>query len=52
LTRGQRIFGPEEKDLQTSAQFLVLLLDFIERWSKIAYEKPMKPDDQKGYTFA
>jgi hypothetical protein len=51
LTRGQRIFGPDEKDLQTSARFLVLLLDFIEKWSKITYAEPLKPDGQKAYTF-
>jgi hypothetical protein len=42
LTRGQRIFGPEERDLQTSARFLVLLLDFIEKWSKINNVQPQK----------
>ena len=51
MTRGQRIFGPEEKDLSTSAQFLVLLLDLIEKWSKITHEKAVKQDDQKAYTF-
>ena len=51
MTRGQRIFGPEEKDFNTSAQFLVLLLDLIEKWAKISYEKPIKQDDQKAYTF-
>ena len=51
MTRGQRIFGPEEKDLQTSAQFLVLLLDLIEKWAKLIKDKPVKQDDQKAYTF-
>ena len=33
LTRGKNIFGPEEKDTQSSANFLIILLDCIEKWA-------------------
>ncbi len=33
LTRGKNIFGPEEKDSQSSANFLIILLDCIEKWA-------------------
>ena len=33
LTRGKNIFGPEERDTQSSANFLIILLDCIEKWA-------------------
>ena len=33
LQRGQHIFGPDEKDTQYSANFLIILLDCIEKWA-------------------
>ena len=33
LERGQHLFGKEETDLETSAEFLIILLDYIEKWS-------------------
>lgn len=33
LTRGKNIFGPDEKDSQNSANFLIILLDCIEKWA-------------------
>ena len=33
LTRGNNIFGPEELDTQMSANFLIILLDCIEKWA-------------------
>ena len=33
LSRGKNIFGPEEKDHQNSANFLIILLDCIEKWA-------------------
>jgi len=35
LRRGEMIFGPHETDRQSSATFLVILLDSIEKWSRI-----------------
>lgn len=35
MTRGQHMFGPEEKDTLSSSHFLVTLLDFIEKWSNL-----------------
>lgn len=33
LTRGRTIFGPNEPDTQSSANFLIILLDCIEKWA-------------------
>ena len=33
LNRGKHIFGPNEKDSQSSANFQVLLLDCLEKWA-------------------
>ena len=33
LSRGKNIFGPEEKDQSNSANFLIILLDCIEKWA-------------------
>ena len=33
LTRGKNIFGADEKDQQSSANFLIILLDCIEKWA-------------------
>ena len=33
LTRGNTIFGPEETDTSMSANFLIILLDCIEKWA-------------------
>lgn len=33
LSRGKNIFGPDEKDHQNSANFLIILLDCIEKWA-------------------
>ena len=33
LTRGNTIFGPEEPDTQMSANFLIILLDCLEKWA-------------------
>ena len=33
LTRGKNIFGAEEKDTSSSANFLIILLDSIEKWA-------------------
>ena len=38
LERGQHLFGKDELDLETSAEFLIILLDFIEKWSTISSE--------------
>ena len=36
LTRGKGIFGPSESDQTSSAKFLVILLDCIEKWSYLS----------------
>jgi predicted house-cleaning noncanonical NTP pyrophosphatase (MazG superfamily) len=33
LSRGKNIFGPDEPDHQNSANFLIILLDCIEKWA-------------------
>jgi len=33
LNRGATIFGPDERDSKNSKQFLILLLECIEKWS-------------------
>jgi hypothetical protein len=33
LTRGKFIFGDDEADTQSSANFLIILLDCIEKWA-------------------
>ena len=33
MKRGNNIFGPDEKDTQSSANFLIILLDCIEKWA-------------------
>ena len=38
LERGQHLFGKDELDLETSAEFLIILLDFIEKWSTVSSE--------------
>lgn len=35
LKRGEKIFGPHEKDRDNSAKFLIILLDSIEKWSEL-----------------
>lgn len=38
MLRGEFIFGPEEVDTRSSSQFLIILLDSIEKWSQIEYD--------------
>jgi hypothetical protein len=33
LTRGKNLFGADEKDTQSSANFLIILLDSLEKWA-------------------
>ena len=33
LTRGNNIFGADEPDTQMSSNFLIILLDCIEKWA-------------------
>ena len=33
MTRGKNIFGPDEKDQSSSANFLIILLDCLEKWA-------------------
>jgi len=37
MVRGENIFGVQEKDTKTSATFLIILLNCIEKWSQIEY---------------
>ena len=48
LSRGKGIFGPSETDQTSSAKFLVILLDCIEKWSYLA---DSGENDQNGMTF-
>ena len=56
MTRGQHMFGADEKDTQSSSHFLVTLLDFIEKWSQIEESQkkesdPSNAEKDKIYTF-
>lgn len=55
LKRGEKLFGPEEKDRKSSSRFLIILLDSIEKWSQIevgdfalSKDKKSKEDGQAG----
>ena len=40
MIRGENIFGAQEKDTKTSATFLIILLNCIEKWAQIEYGQP------------
>lgn len=55
LKRGEKIFGPSERDHKSSSRFLVILLDSIEKWSKIEVgdcapnkDRKVKREQQRG----
>ena len=48
MQRGKKIFGPDEADNQTSANFLVILLDCLEKWSNIRYDRPSDASANSG----
>lgn len=48
LTRGKHIFGPDEKDTQNSANFLIILLDCIEKWALTFQFEDGELDDTKS----
>ena len=45
LQRGKNIFGPEEKDTASSANFLIILLDCIEKWALTFLEEGDQVND-------
>lgn len=53
LSRGKNIFGPDEPDHQNSANFLIILLDCIEKWAlTFAFEEGDLDDGASNFTMS
>ena len=51
ISKGQRLFGRDEKDAQSSANFLILILSCIERWSQLESNESEKENEPSQYSF-